>query len=177
MASPQPIDEYTRKANEFLSSNYTIIACGCRNVVFDELVSIIEIISNTSLIRKPLNLLHKYHPRTISFNKSQAQSSCPSFNNNCNCFLPDIQPEDHVCEVARREKYAKSSRKYPGYKQWRASVFERDKYTCQKCGQVGGVLNAHHIKEHSEYFELRLSVGNGITYCESCHKEEHHGKN
>lgn len=56
---------------------------------------------------------------------------------------------------------------------WRSDVFERDKFTCQKCFQIGGELNAHHIKYFSEYPELRFDVNNGITLCKSCHIEIH----
>jgi len=57
------------------------------------------------------------------------------------------------------------------YEEWRKKVFERDLYTCQMCGGVGGKLNADHIKRFSEYPELRLDVSNGRTLCEECHRQ------
>ena len=56
------------------------------------------------------------------------------------------------------------------YKQWRRRVYERDKYTCQICGQIGGILNADHIKSFSKYPDLRLELTNGRTLCKDCHK-------
>jgi hypothetical protein len=58
-------------------------------------------------------------------------------------------------------------------KNWRTQVLERDNYTCQKCGQVGGVLNIHHIIPFSADKTLRFEVSNGITLCFNCHKKEH----
>ena len=76
------------------------------------------------------------------------------------------------------------------YKQWRQDIFIRDDFTCQKCGQVGGELEAHHIKSFSKLIQevkkylplLSLYEGamiytplwnldNGITYCIKCHKK------
>lgn len=59
------------------------------------------------------------------------------------------------------------------YKEWRAKVFQRDNFTCQICGQVGGELNAHHIKHFSKDKANRLNVDNGITLCAECHKLVH----
>ena len=59
------------------------------------------------------------------------------------------------------------------FKLWRKAVFTRDNYTCQKCGQHGWHLNAHHIKNFAEFIELRTSIKNGITFCKNCHDEFH----
>lgn len=54
---------------------------------------------------------------------------------------------------------------------WRKSIFERDKYTCVWCGQIGGKLNADHIKPFSVFPELRFELSNGRTLCVECHKK------
>ena len=58
------------------------------------------------------------------------------------------------------------------YKLWRESVFKRDEYTCQECGDnKGGNLQAHHIKPFSTHPELHYAIDNGSTLCIPCHKK------
>lgn len=59
------------------------------------------------------------------------------------------------------------------YRRWREAVFARDDYTCQKCGQRGGNLNAHHISAWAKDKGRRFDVSNGITLCSKCHKAIH----
>lgn len=57
------------------------------------------------------------------------------------------------------------------YEEWRTKVFERDNYTCQECGKIGGYLQADHIKPFSLYPDLRFELTNGRTFCKPCHKK------
>jgi len=71
------------------------------------------------------------------------------------------------------------------YRQWRDDVFTRDEFTCQECGQIGGKLNAHHIKSFSfvlQKYEITTleealeceelwNINNGIILCKECHKK------
>lgn len=60
---------------------------------------------------------------------------------------------------------------------WRAKVFIRDNWTCQRCGRRdGSELHPHHIKSFAEYPSLRFEVSNGITLCKDCHQEMHRHK-
>ena len=64
-------------------------------------------------------------------------------------------------------KKIRSSREY---KLWRRAVFERDNFMCIWCGEIGGKLNADHIKPFALFPELRFAIDNGRTLCEDCHK-------
>ena len=85
------------------------------------------------------------------------------------------QPSDyHTWKGGVTSEY-EQVRKSKIYTDWRTQVFERDTYTCQKCGQSpSGKLNAHHIEAFAGNPELRTDISNGITFCKVCHKDFHH---
>ena len=74
------------------------------------------------------------------------------------------------------------------YKDWCRQIYERDKFTCQDCGQYAENLNAHHIITFSEIINkfkidsllkalnntLLWDLSNGITLCVKCHKKRHY---
>jgi hypothetical protein len=76
-------------------------------------------------------------------------------------------------------------RKSLEYKIWRRNVFERDDFTCQNCGKIGGTLQADHIKPFSKIVEENQiktveealncpslwDINNGRTLCLGCHKQ------
>lgn len=98
------------------------------------------------------------HKRKISENhKNVSGKNNPAYN-------PNLTDNDRI-----------DRRKIIGYKPWFQSVFKRDNYTCQICGDnKGGNLNAHHIESYNNNPTLRLELSNGITLCEDCHIEFHH---
>lgn len=69
------------------------------------------------------------------------------------------------------------------YREWKFSVFKRDKCTCQKCGATLSKLDAHHVVPFVllvEEFKMGLiserhihQTDNGITLCRPCHKLLH----
>lgn len=64
-------------------------------------------------------------------------------------------------------------RNSPRFQAWRNEVFSRDNWTCQRCGERGVHLHAHHICNFAAYPELRFVVDNGATLCKPCHKDFH----
>lgn len=57
--------------------------------------------------------------------------------------------------------------------EWRAKRFERlmlDSFSCQMCGQHGGVLNIHHLTYKRLGHE---KMGDLLTLCPACHEKIH----
>lgn len=57
---------------------------------------------------------------------------------------------------------------------FRQAVYERDEYTCQKCGfedAEADHLDAHHIIDRGEIPNGGYVPENGITLCKECHRK------
>lgn len=55
------------------------------------------------------------------------------------------------------------------YKLWRKAIFEKDDFTCQKCGTRGGKLIAdHHPYPFHAFPDKIYDINNGRTLCSKC---------
>lgn len=57
------------------------------------------------------------------------------------------------------------------WKEMRKKVFERDNFTCQKCGKRGGELHPDHILPKAIYQDLVFDLSNIRTLCAPCHRK------
>ena len=65
-------------------------------------------------------------------------------------------------------------RAYPRYTEFIKKVLVRDNYTCQCCGQeIHGNSEVHHLDSYNWCIEKRTDETNGITLCDTCHKNFH----
>ena len=98
---------------------------------------------------------------------------------------PEIQGPNHHNWKGGTTGLRAAIRTTTKYKKWRAEVFKRDKYTCQKCGKRGRRLQVHHIKpfykimednklktvEQAKKCKELWDMENGTTLCIPCHKQ------
>ncbi len=123
------------------------------------------------------------HKGQIPWNKGKKTGIVPK-----NAFKKGKMGKDSPNWKGGKTKLIKLIRTIGLYQEWRSSVFKRDNYACQKCGNKNGAgksveLHAHHIIPFSiiiKEFGIRTieqalkckilwDVGNGITYCKKCH--------
>lgn len=83
----------------------------------------------------------------------------------------DLSGENNPMYIDGRTPINERIRHSIEYEEWRTKVFERDLYTCQDCGQIGGYLQADHIKPFAYFIELRFELSNGRTLCIPCHQK------
>ena len=116
-----------------------------------------------------------------SWNKGLTKKSHPSIKRQANWMVGANNPmygkRGKAHHAYKNGNYTAEKKRYwstSEYQQWRKAVYERDNYTCQRCGDnKGGNLNAHHIKPWADFPELRYVVSNGVTLCVKCHHIAH----
>ena len=174
-----------RKSLKYLYKNPMCNTCSSNkkgyriNLTNDEVAEIIETKSECKLISTD------YENRT---SKLTLLCKCgKQFYTYIDRFLVDKKRQCNDCGILRRSgegnpmwkggitPETQKLRHSKEYINWRKSVFERDNYTCQCCGDSkGGNLQAHHILSFSEHEDLRLDVSNGITICSIHHDFRYH---
>ena len=69
---------------------------------------------------------------------------------------------------SRREQY-----RHPNWQKTRLLVFQRDLFTCTRCGETEVTLHAHHLMYIRDKPIWEVPINQIITLCEDCHSEEH----
>lgn len=83
-----------------------------------------------------------------------------------------------ACSIYRRHKYPKGFKPATSREvqpQLRQLVFERDNYTCQKCGKTVDEIqiHCHHVDPVSQNPIESADIDNCVTLCKDCHKWVH----
>lgn len=110
----------------------------------------------TSRLKYSKDIYCSYECARKGFSLKYSKENSPNYN-------PNLSDEERILR-----------RHYPEYLEWRKQIFERDRYTCDCCGSdKGGDLNAHHLNSYDWDKKHRTDINNGVTLCETCHKEFH----
>lgn len=126
---------------------------------------------------------HKLKPETVFSNKTLYYKNIFNHNTNNSTVIEKMRNaklgkrgKETNRYIDGRSKENNLIRSRDQYKQFRFSVFQRDKFKCQDCSQLGGKLEMHHIKEWCNYPELRFVESNCITLCKICHSKTNNYK-
>lgn len=77
-------------------------------------------------------------------------------------WVKEKTPEDRALDKRR-------GRHVPEFRTWSEHVKQRDNYTCQISGKIGGELTSHHLNGWKNFPEQRFDISNGITISEQYH--------
>jgi len=124
---------------------------------------------------KSCGCLHKERLKKYNKDRVFSEETCKKMSKNHADFSGFHHPRyNPYITNEERDNRNINKRIYPKYYEWRKSIFDRDNYTCQKCGKIRTKLQAHHIESYATNKNLRININNGITFCKRCHKEFHH---
>lgn len=166
--------ENMSKANEEKRRVTNIKKYGTKNVFANEKIK--QKIINTNL--KKYGVMYSQQNKNI---RTKTEESCLKkygVKNYVELFRGRFIKENSPCWKGGA-KVSRVERATYEYSDWRKKVFEKDLYTCQKCGAkncVGSsnvILNAHHIRNWKDNPDVRYDINNGVTLCEDCHNRFH----
>lgn len=91
----------------------------------------------------------------------------------CGASLP-VSASGSSVIISRNKYYLKL--KDPRWQQLRLKTFERDEWTCQRCGDNENTLCVHHLvyKPDAEPWDYELTEL--LTICQDCHDGEHEAR-
>ncbi len=72
----------------------------------------------------------------------------------------------------KRQEYAELL-KHPKWQKLRLKIFERDDWTCKRCGATEKTLHVHHFLYEEGCLPWEADTSILMTLCEDCHKDEH----
>ena len=151
-------------------------AClGMEKYSFEYVKEYIESAGYKLLSTKYVNNLSKLKVSCLAKHDYEVSFACFKLGSRCvACLNATRRDENHpsynpLISQEEREKQRKSS----ACRDWTKKVYERDDYTCQKCGVRGKRMNAHHIHSYAKHADLRHDVNNGAALCVPCHKQFH----
>lgn len=81
-----------------------------------------------------------------------------ALKNNAAQYFPIQSGETHSNWKGGISSQNQTWRAKGSYKEWRTSIYCRDKFTCRLCGRVGGQLHAHHLNESKYFPQYRLEL-------------------
>lgn len=93
----------------------------------------------------------------------------------CGCYAREIHTGEnsHFFKPELTDDERNERRENLEYREWRRKVFERDGYSCKRCGCQETTLHAHHLDGYHWCKERRYDVENGVTLCGVCHRHFH----
>lgn len=133
----------------FTERGKTLLACG-------------EFVNSSTPLKYKCSCGNESHITLNNFLRGKDCRYCGNAKISNAMMDPNITDEERI-----------TKRHYPEYKAWRIAVFTRDDYTCQCCGERGGVINAHHIRNYADNKDVRTDIDNGVTLCKQCHGNFH----
>ncbi|AYA77336.1 hypothetical protein DOE78_18820 [Bacillus sp. Y1] len=133
-----------------------------------------ELISEEYLgVSEPLEYLCKCgKPHTKSLSAFKMCSECPDCYREKRLGPNNWRWNFNLSDQEREENKSRASA--PEQRVWKKKVFRRDNFKCRCCGsKKSNTLRAHHLDGYNWCVERRTDIYNGVTLCDTCHKDFH----